>query len=307
MKGISLGELIFDKTELIQVDSDARIEEVAKILKEKNILAVPVFDNVKNSYIGIVDVLDMVGYTVWGTAFASKQPDIGFAKFEFSTDTIGEVVANSARAKRLLVYEPTDTLDKLMRDLSYFDHRALVSAKDDRTGKHTYRLISQTDILKYLWKNSKNIEPRVLQAKLQELGLVNPRGSNVYSISSTDKALNGFKQMFAHMVPAVAVVGEGKKIIATLSASDLRGITSEKLENIISPIMDFLNSQNGEKPAVPVTVSSTSTLEEAILKCITAKIHRVWVVNSAQEPIGVVSFSDMIKSILYGDLVHQSH
>lgn len=79
MKQTSLGELVFDKKELLQVDSDARIEEVAKILKEKNIISIPVFDTVKQSYIGIVDVLDLVGYTVWGTAFASKQPDIGQA------------------------------------------------------------------------------------------------------------------------------------------------------------------------------------------------------------------------------------
>lgn len=306
MKQTSLGELVFDKKELLQVDSDARIEEVAKILKEKNIISIPVFDTVKQSYIGIVDVLDLVGYTVWGTAFASKQPDIGFAKFEFTTDTIGEVVANSSRAKRLLVYQPTDTLDKLMRDLSYFDHRALVAAKDDRTGKHTYRLISQTDVLKHLWKNSKNIEPRILKSKLQELGLVNPSGSVVYTISTQDRAIEGFKKMFAHMVPAIAVVNEEKKLVSTLSASDLRGVSSEKLENLLSPVMDFLQIQLGEKPPVPVTVTSTSSLEDAILKCLTAKIHRVWVVNSAQEPIGVVSYSDMIKSVLYGDLVHQS-
>jgi len=131
LRTINLGEIAFDKKDMITVSSDARIEEVAKMMKEHNVLSLPVFDSQKKQYIGIVDVLDIVGYTIWGTAFASRQPDVAFAKFEFSIDTIGEVVAKSDRAKKLIVCEPTDTLDKLMRELSYFDHRALVAQKDD--------------------------------------------------------------------------------------------------------------------------------------------------------------------------------
>lgn len=67
-------------------------------------------------------------------------------------------------------------------------------------------------------------------------------------------------------VPAIAVVNEEKKLVSTLSASDLRGVSSEKLENLLSPVMDFLQIQLGEKPPVPVTVTSTSSLEDAILK-----------------------------------------
>jgi len=301
-----LGEIAFDKKEMITVTSDTRIEDVAKMLKEHNVLSFPVFDSQKKQYIGIVDVLDIVGYTIWGTAFATRTPDPSFAKFEFSIDTVGEIVAKSERAKKLIVCEPTDTLDKLMRELSYFDHRALVAQKDDRTGQRIYKLISQTDIVKYLMQHSDKIDPKVLKTKVQEMGLVNPLGSKLYTVNHHEKALDGFRKMFSHAVLALAVIDDQGKLISTLSASDLRGITAEQLEWLLLPVLEFLSRIQKGKPAVPVTCTPSDSVEEAMIKAVAAKVHRVWVVNSAQTAVGVVTLSDFIRTVLYGDLVHMN-
>jgi hypothetical protein len=56
-----LGEIITflgkRNQELIQVDSSMEVEEVGKLMKQKGILSVPVFDSTKRQFIGQVKYL----------------------------------------------------------------------------------------------------------------------------------------------------------------------------------------------------------------------------------------------------------
>lgn len=49
-----LSKIIFDKKELIQINSEATLEELNKILVKYNILSVPVYDEQKKQYIGFI-------------------------------------------------------------------------------------------------------------------------------------------------------------------------------------------------------------------------------------------------------------
>jgi hypothetical protein len=55
--------------------------------------------------------------------------------------------------------------------------------------------------------------------------------------------------MFEHKVNAVAVVdiSSGGKIVANLSASDLRGITADTLDNVKMPVLDYLQTLTGTR------------------------------------------------------------
>jgi len=243
-----------------------------------------------------------MAYTIWGNYFAtaSSTRDEDMAQFEFTTTSVGEVVAHFERARKVLIFEPTDTLNSLMKHLSFHDRRALVVQKSDIDGQKTYRIISQSDVLRYLQSHSDKFVSKVVTSKIQELGLVNPLGSPVLTIPITAQALQGYHKMFSHRVPSIGVVDEEDRLIATLSASDLRGITSDKLKFLRLPVMEFVFKMTGEKPFVPVSCKPTATLEQVILQAITARVHRVWVVNSKQTPIGTISFSDCLKVLLYG-------
>jgi CBS domain-containing protein len=150
---------------------------------------------------------------------------------------------------------------------------------------------------------------------------VNPHyaSSSLIKISSKDTALAGFTLVYENQkTHAVAVVtgeetGEGEgRLLANISASDLRGITSDALPSLLLPIEEFLRRiswkiNNGNEEEVeekadklphPVTCSSRATLGEVLEQIITAKVHRVWVVDSAQRPLHAITLEEILHVLI---------
>jgi len=80
--------------------------------------------------------------------------------------------------------------------------------------------------------------------------------------------------------------------VATLSASDMRGLTPASFPLLLAPVLDFLGEvAGGARPSI--IARPTSTLEEVIRKVVFARVHRVWIIDS-NKISGVVSLSDII-------------
>jgi predicted transcriptional regulator len=67
-----LSDLIFDKKELIQVDSKDTLECVLRTLSSHNILAAPVFDHKKGQYVGMIDTFDIMTMVALGSFFKGE-------------------------------------------------------------------------------------------------------------------------------------------------------------------------------------------------------------------------------------------
>jgi len=283
----------------VEVTSDTPLVQIAKLLAEHKILSVPV-KGTDHKYIGWIDTLELVRFAVrqikdeecrYKDSFASEL----FASLEFATATASDVLAQSKRATQCVNIFPSNTsMDSVMKELTLkHQHRALVH----KGGSQDYFLISQTDIARFLLKNKNLLEPDVNQATLSSLGLVNPLGSPVFIASTFDKAITAFLKMVDNDIYAVGVLDEHGKLVANLSASDLRGLVPDKMYTLNLPIMEFFQSRVGQPPH-PITCSPDDVLEEVLLKTCPAHVHRVWVVDSAQRPLGVVTLTDVVKSIL---------
>ena len=94
---------------------------------------------------------------------------------------------------------------------------------------------------------------------------------------------------------AVPIVDQEWKVVGNLSASDCRGLHDGNLKSLLSNVLDFLKEHQGAV-ATPVKCSEKATIGECSLSMKTAGIHRVWVVNSSEQPIGSVSQTDVIKA-----------
>ncbi|KAL2913992.1 hypothetical protein HK105_206442 [Polyrhizophydium stewartii] len=120
----------------------------------------------------------------------------------------------------------------------------------------------------------------------------------VVTVRDTATALAAMRTMHQHGVPAVAIVDATERLVATLSASDLRGITAASIETLINPVFEFLEAGRrsvGQLAADQMrTVSPTTTVEDAALQMLGAHIHRVWMVDDEDTPVGVLSFSDVL-------------
>jgi len=298
---IHAGEIVFEKHTLYQVRTDTKLSECANLLKEKNILSVPVWDAIRKQYVGIIDSFDLMKFTAIGFFEEKVFHDDLFEKFTFAVETAGDLVSQSARSRQIVVLEATDTLSAVLKAFKETRaHRCLVRVKKELDSQVAYRLMTQSDMVGFLSRRLDQVSPSVSKKRIEELGLVNPLGSLVVTCRDTEIAAQAFLRMADLKVTAVAVVNEQGFLVTTLSSSDLRGLSEDNLKYIKLPVLEFLKAMRGgdERIVHPVTCSPRDTLEKIFPQVTAAKIHRVWVTNSAKEPIGVVTLTDILSVLV---------
>jgi CBS domain-containing protein len=302
-----LGEVLgVDKKELYTVDPSTSLENVLKLLKEKNIISVPVFEKKTSQFFGIVDSFDLLRFGTAFNAFQEQKPDDShFKQFDFGTATARDLLLKSPTSRTIFLFEPSETLRSAMKVLGTA-HRALVELHNTQftpednlcPSAPSYQILSQSDVVRFLTRNLKKLGGKI-NTRINELGLVNPLGDRDFPVASaSERTISAFHRMFNKHVRALPVVDENGILIATLSASDLRGISNSSLSSVKLPVQQFLEVMQGGKPPHPVVCKSTSTLADVMLAVTTAKVHRVWVTDSKEQPIGVVTLTDIINTVL---------
>lgn len=298
LKNTKIGELVAAKKLLIDAPFNQGAEATYKILKENNILAIPVYKlhHDKKEYIGILSVFNLMTYIAFGAYFKNQKSDLENLKnFHWGNTAIGELLKVDEESTTMWSYPSETSLSVIMEAFSKGVHRALVTFSNGDV-----KILTQTDVIKFIALHKKEFSNDILNKRLEELNLVNPlsKGENIVSIADTDSALEGYRLLYVNKVTALPIVNNSKEIIATLSASDLRGINEHNLFNVTLKATEFLKGlSNDGKLQHSVTVTPRETLNDSIIKCVAAKIHRVWIINSAQTPIGVISFTDIINTI----------
>jgi len=289
-------ELIAGKRDLVFVTATTPVRDLVELLNAEEILSVPVYDEDKEKFIGIVDMLDVFGATETGLVKGNDEINFEnlYNRFIFGLDTVGEVVARSPRSQRIIILSTGDSIANAMDELGEY-HRILVEAWDEQTGRKTFRMLSQMDLIRHLSKQNLGEKGRM---KIEELGLVNPIGGKVISSNKDSRACDAFVKMFEQKLSAVAVVDDAGVLYANLSASDLKGTNQDNIGNVVLPISTFIKVTHGEKPAVPIIGKLNDHLEEILPKMTIAKVHRVWVTDSAEHPVGIVTQTDVINCLL---------
>lgn len=289
----TISDLSFDKKELFSLQADANLEEALKTFTEKKVLSLPVFNFDK--YCGTLSLFDVMMYIAFGPTFRKELDPSQLQNVKMDAVHVKDLLGLSDEGKIAWLYHPTEPLSKLLDPFSLGVHRVLVR-EHDNDGNAVFRTVSQTDLVAYIQKHSDELKD-VLQQDISALGLANPSGGMVITMPSTETALQGFQRLTMKNVNAVAVVDQEGKIVGTLSASDCRGLNSSNLADVLKPVLEYLKSRGSL--AVPVSSDDKATLLDVALKMSTAKVHRVWILNSAQQPIGVVTQSDVIHAFRY--------
>eukprot|EP01102_Stenamoeba_stenopodia_P021680 TRINITY_DN8812_c0_g1_i2.p1 TRINITY_DN8812_c0_g1~~TRINITY_DN8812_c0_g1_i2.p1 ORF type:complete len:360 (+),score=98.47 TRINITY_DN8812_c0_g1_i2:44-1081(+) len=329
IKSVRLRNLLPEKdcgSDLVSIDSEMTLEEASLHLAKHNFLSAPVWNKTIGRFVGLLDIFDLVGFVVFSPILASdhqkdEEEYFRYKAKRWKTDTVGDLLEgqNHVRRKVHLCHEE-ETLESLMDALSNGGcHRALLFQKGEGTKRFAnstpLKLFTQTNILNFLHHHKTELG-HILETRLDQLGLVNPEYSdkNLVKITLKDSALEGFTKVFQNLkAHAVAVINsEDGKLVANLSASDLRGITSETIGSLLSPVEEFLRSRAGRvvgeesigseekigKLSHPVTCTPRATLGEVMEVAILAKVHRVWVVDSAQRPLRAITLNDLFHALL---------
>jgi len=265
--------------------SNDTVSKVVETLDKKKIHALPVWDKENNIFLGIVDYLDLVCYLV--IKFPQNEVLNDLDKLE---SIYKEVMSTSASeicnfgGKN--PFTPFNNHEKSSIVIEMFAkgiHRIPLSdEKEELT-----MTISKTAFINFLLPFFEKDE--MGKSTVADLGLIS---YNLVTMKDNDPVVKGFLEIEKKKCYGLPVVDSDGKICGNLSASDIKSFSKDHIPSFSLDVKFWLKTHS-EKSLKPITCTKKTSFYE-VLKTL-VKIHRVWVVDSENKPVGCVSQTDVFK------------
>jgi CBS domain-containing protein len=124
---------------------------------------------------------------------------------------------------------------------------------------------------------------------------------DVVSVNQHSSVLHGLETLVNQHVSSVAVTSSTTgQLLADFSTSALIGFSS--YEQLNCPIVEYLSRYKPVELS-PQHVTRTDTLRTVLDRMFLGHTHRVWLVDSAQRPVGVITATDICRCIARGDII----
>jgi len=322
-KKVRLDQIVAAKSSAVFVTTETTVENTAKLLAKKNFRSAPVYDDHEGRFVGFIDEMDILEYAVIYAHHALEKKELKadhlrdkyshFNKEELESFSlhVGEVKSilklPGAERRRIFVFQSNARLSnamKILKDnervlvehvIKPYDNGVFIGRLMNKIHRITqHKICSQTDVLRYIVQHSRELKEDVLNSlKVKDVNT----DQSLVTITVEDRAIDGFLKMLESKADACAILDNQGKIVATLSASDLRGMTDDNLKNILLPVMEFLPSMTGSKSS-PLTCFENDQLVVVMKKILKASTRRCWLVDNQFRPIRLISMGKIILCIL---------
>jgi CBS domain-containing protein len=320
-----LWDIIGGRQTAVDVATTTSVADAAKLLAGKGFRSVPVWDEEEGRYIAFIDEIDLMEYAIVvahpllrGEEMTTRKLKDKFSQFtaeevqrlSFGHGTVADILRlPGGDRRRIHVFESQALLYNAMQVIKDFE-RVLVRYSDTSISrtmfglfnfgsslykKIVYKICTQTDILRFVVDHLGEIHSEdIVDSQVRDCGRFLP----VVSISVNDRAIDGFLKIIESRINACAVLDQEGRIVATLSASDLRGLTHHKLKYILLPVMQFLPAMTGKRAEMPLTCRVGDNLLQTMKRIVRASTRRCWVVDDYYRPIGYLSMGTVINYII---------
>jgi len=287
---------------LIFAKSTDSIIETLKLLQTKGILSVPVYDEHQQKWLGLVDVFDILTVLIFMSdlkslveALNKKEVDYySFVETELKVlkDESVATILNSSQHNPWCPVSRLKPLHSLMDIFSRDVNLQRVPIVDD--DGDVIGLISQSTVINFLYKNVEQF-PDTAAIKVKDTAISSP----VISVGFDQMAIAAYKLMVSHGVTGIAIVDKEGKLASSLSVSDFKGsLESNLFHDLCLPIGLYLEKETPEferrLSSSPISCNLESNIYELLHKLSVNHIHRIFVTDSENKPIGVLGLGDII-------------
>jgi len=238
--------------------------------------------------LGFVDVLDIMTH-VLQVASQSKElktenmMNLRWEGKVFGWQNVGSI-ANISRLNPLECISSNDSVLEATRRMGQGIHRMAVV--DNNT---FVTVLSQIDIIKFIITKALHVGNKIMR-KMNQAGL---NALGVAAVRWDVPVVDGIRYMKDYKASGVPIVNLEGKIIANFSATDLLFLNETNFHYLNLPIYDYLVKTCGS-PKAPVTAFVGDTVESILLKFAVHQIHRIYIVDEMERPIGVISLTDVL-------------
>lgn len=294
----TVADIAVSRKGVIELPSTATPVEGFELLLKHNVLSCPVYDESTKSYIGFLDMRDLVSSIVFAheeQSLANTFNDRWAELMLIGMQRFGTAVTVTYLSRRN-PFRPilaTATLLQVARALSTHLHR--VPVVDADTGK-CVSIISQSSLVHFLQSHREDTKSELSQS-IASLGLGLCR---VISVASDVSAWQAFKTLEVNSVSGIAIVDRDGRLVANTSARDLKHFVKNKGNlSLDAPIQDYLSRIRQRDFIDEVHPSCSVSITTSISHCIgllaATGYHRVFIVDGQGRPTGVVSVTDILR------------
>eukprot|EP01060_Flectonema_neradi_P006811 TRINITY_DN14665_c0_g1_i1.p1 TRINITY_DN14665_c0_g1~~TRINITY_DN14665_c0_g1_i1.p1 ORF type:complete len:428 (+),score=68.60 TRINITY_DN14665_c0_g1_i1:53-1285(+) len=291
-------------TELISANMSDTLEVVLTKMCSKNCLSLPVADT-EGAYCDIIDVFDILRAVVGGfnaeEVRRSRDLKADSEKTWHELSLKGKKVLTEHNVRNLLEerhakgdavattkVRMTSSVSNLLQIyVRQRTHRVVILSDIG----NVMSLVSQTDLLKYLYNKASIVKAasKTVNLTLEDLGLHKRR---VLVVNKDAPVLYALYKMNVYSSMAIAVVNDDNKLVRHFSASDLRGLKPELFGTLVTPVSLF------GTPRKLVTFTKDQTLWDVIATFVGKKLHRACIVDENGVPYGQVSITNLLEALV---------
>ena len=277
---------------LVSVDPEDSLQNALLILGANRVTAAVVRSRESSLVSGMIDYLDIL-------RFVRSKLDVALSSFQayqhvrqILQSRVKEAVDKS-RGDALLIANIHEFPAILVRFIAGgLAHRFIVSDE----GK--LEICSQSDILNFIVSD---LENRFKDSEISKvMALPVSRCQNCYrdcvTVSKDTVMLDLISTLDSKQITSIALVDEHGRICGNFSASDLKGMTEINGEFLLTLVPSFLE-KNSPQSLQPICVTPQTSIREAAEKMIQRRVHRIWLVDQGNRPVGVVTMTDILKEI----------
>jgi CBS domain-containing protein len=329
---------------VIQIDASEKLVDAANLLWKHGLLAIPVYHEDENKYIGYFDMRDILRALLnvqqkettpvpdeGGHDVAAEEEEEEGEELEeeaqekvirqtmqdlsLHEDGTEKTLVSMAERRRAYCCRQDDSLEHLCTLLAQSDCRRVLIYPDGITQGRCSDMVSRSTLMKYL---ASHVSTTHLQETLGEAGL--DYRKKVVSIHENATAKQAFELILKQKLYGIAVVDDEGGLVGNTSARDIKLVALHHYDDGTTnafdlDVLSFLagvrqedSPSTGKKAKYPAcNVRESSTVGHVL--CLLAKTgyHRVFVTNDYMEPVGVISEQDILRFLLSKGKIQLSH
>jgi len=306
LKKTTVDSIVPKQQSLVIIDSKEVLPKAFQVLSKKNIYSAPVYDSESQSYLGFLDLLDIVAFVVEiidtqakTKLSASKQDSIDLYDLleqieKFDLEHTSRIIGLATKNPMC----PIHTGSSVKKALEVFV-RSGARRLPVVEGKHLKSILTQSALLHWLNANLSQLPAKLREKTVRELGI---GLKEVFSVRIDTKAIEAFRLMAQRGIHGIAVLDENGEIFSNISAKDIKILEPEvlftKMYKPVLELVQLVRSSNLKAVFPSFCVTMDNTFEEVIKKLAILGVHRLYIEDAKRRPIGVISLGDILKLFL---------
>jgi len=278
----SVSSIVPKDRSLVALWEITSMEKAHQTLSETRINAAPVF-NEDSVLVGTLDTMDLLWFEYQELKNERRTKDA----------TVKDVLASSGSKHKMVPFSSENSLSSLVEFFAKNPRVHRVALHSD--SGELMSLCSQTDVVRYIATHLMDKEQirSMINKPVREI-----MNKSIVTAGPDITVIQCVEALLAGAAPAIALVDIDGRLVGQFEPGSLKGLLSEESATLNEKIQSY-STMRYQNSSTAVSIEKNATVSDAIVKMITGRQHRLWVIDpdDQDKTINLIEMSDIIKLV----------